>query len=287
MNHADLSRKPLTVPEFRARKGSGPPLVVLTAYDVATAAAAEAGGVDCLLVGDSLGNVVLGYDSTLPVTMHDMLRHARAVGRTRTRALLVADMPWLSYHLGAREAVRNAARFVREAGVDAVKLEGGSGRLAVIRAILDAEIPVMGHIGLTPQSVLRMGGYRVQGKRQEDAERLAEDARALAEAGVFSIVLEGVPGALAERITAEVDVPTIGIGAGPACDGQVLVFHDLLGLLPGSVPKFVRRYADLHGVQAEAIRRWAEDVRSGSFPSELETYAAAVKSATGAGGGGR
>lgn len=262
----------ITVPAFRARKGKGPRLVVLTAYDLATASAAEAGGVDCLLVGDSLGNVVLGYDSTLPVTMEDMLHHARAVGRARRHALLVADMPWLSYHVGVDDAVRNAARFVREAGADAVKLEGGSNRAAVIRALIDAEIPVMGHLGLLPQSVLRMGGYRVQGRAADEADTLVREAKALVELGVFAIVLEGIPGALAQRVTAEVEVPTIGIGAGAGCDGQVLVTHDLLGMLPGSVPRFVRRYATVHEVQVEAIRRWAEDVRAGSFPSEDETY---------------
>ncbi len=286
MKPRETAVKRLTVPEFRARKGSGVPLVMLTAYDAATTVAAEAGGVDCLLVGDSLGNVVLGYDSTLPVTMDDMLHHARAVGRKRNRALLVVDMPWLSYHLGPEEAVRNAARFVREAGADAVTLEGGARRLPVIRAILDAEIPVMGHVGLTPQSVLQMGGYKVQGKSADDAERLVEDARALADAGVFGLVLEGVPGALAERITHEIPVPTIGIGAGAGCDGQVLVFHDLLGLLPGAVPRFVRQYAGLHEQAAESIRCWVEDVRRGNFPSELETYGATAKPPSRAGGTG-
>ncbi len=262
----------MTVPLFKGRTREGERLVVLTAYDAATATAAEAGGVDCLLVGDSLGNVVLGLDSTLPVTMNDMLHHARAVGRVRQRARRVVDLPWLSYHLGAEDAVRNAARFVREAGVDAVKLEGGRRRLPAVRAILDAEIPVMGHLGLTPQSVLRFGGYKVQGRDEEDARALVEDAKALAAAGVFSIVLEGIPGALAARITAEVDVPTIGIGAGPSCDAQVLVIHDLLGMLPGPAPKFVRRYASIHEEQVRAIRRWAEDVRRGAYPAEAETY---------------
>jgi len=262
----------MTVPAFRARKGSGNPLVVLTAYDAMTTAAAEAAGVDALLVGDSVGMVELGYDSTLPVTMDDMLHHAKAVGRRRREALLIVDMPWLSYHLGPRDAVMNAARFVREAGADAVKLEGGRKRLEVLRAILDAEIPVMGHLGLTPQSVLAMGGYRVQAREKEAAEALVEDARALAATGVFSIVLEGIPSELAARTTAAVDVPTIGIGAGRACDGQVLVIHDLLGMLPGPVPKFVRTYADLHGASRDAVRRWADDVRSGSFPSDEETY---------------
>ncbi len=262
----------VTVPAFRARKGRGERLVVLTAYDAATAIAAEEGGADCLLVGDSLGMVVLGYESTLPVTLEDMLHHAKAVGRARKRALLVVDMPWLSFHLGPEESVRNAARFIREAGADAVKIEGGRKRLPVLEAFAAAEIPVMGHLGLTPQSVLKMGGFRVQGKEPADSEALVQDARAIAQAGAFSIVLEGIPSALAARITREVDVPTIGIGAGPHCDGQVLVIHDLLGMLPGPVPKFVRRYADTHGQHVEAIRRWAEDVRRGRYPSEEETY---------------
>jgi 3-methyl-2-oxobutanoate hydroxymethyltransferase len=261
MSQVATRSSPMTVPAFRARKGTGAPLVVLTAYDVATTLAAEAGGADAVLVGDSLGNVVLGYDTTLRVTMGDMLHHARAVGRTRKRALMIVDMPWLSYHLGAADTVRNAASFVRECGADAVKLEGGACRVPAIEAILDAEIPVMGHLGLTPQSVLKFGGYRVQGRAEEQAEALVRDARALAAAGVFSIVLEGIPAALATRITAEVDVPTIGIGAGPRCDGQVLVIHDLLGMLPGSVPKFVRRYGRFH-----------EEVRRGEFPAENETY---------------
>ncbi len=261
----------MTVPAFAARKGSQK-LVVLTAYDVMTAAAAEAAGVDALLVGDSLGMVELGYDSTLPVTMDDMIHHAKAVSRRRREALLVVDMPWLSYHVGAAAAVENAARFVREAGADAVKIEGGRKRLDVLRALRDAEIPVMGHLGLTPQSVLAMGGYKVQAKSPDAADALLLDAAALADAGVFSIVLEGIPSALAARVTDSIKVPTIGIGAGPGCDGQVLVIHDLLGMLPGPVPKFVRRYADLHGTAAEAIKRWAGDVRSSAFPRSEETY---------------
>lgn len=262
----------MTVPAFRARKGSGQPLVVLTAYNAMTTAAAEAAGVDMLLVGDSVGMVELGYDSTLPVTMDDMVHHAKAVGRRRREALLIVDMPWLSYHLGATAAVENAARFVREAGADGVKIEGGRKRLDVLRALVDAEIPVMGHLGLTPQSVLQMGGYKVQGRGTEAADALVEDALALAEGGVFSIALEGIPSDLAARVTSAVAVPTIGIGAGPSCDGQVLVIHDLLGMLPDAVPKFVRRYADLHAVSTEAIRRWADDVRSKTFPSRDESY---------------
>lgn len=262
----------MTVPAFAARKKSGPPLVVLTAYDLPSARAAERGGVDALLVGDSLGNVLLGHETTLSVTLDDIIHHARAVGRARERALLVVDMPWMSYHISPRDALRNAARIVRECGADAVKLEGGRKRIPAIRAILDAEIPVMGHLGLTPQSVLRMGGYRVQGRGDEAALELVEDARALAGAGVFSIVLEGVPSELGARITGEVEVPTIGIGAGAACDGQVLVFHDLLGMSPQPSPKFVRRYAELFDVQVEAIRRFGADVRARSFPADSETY---------------
>jgi 3-methyl-2-oxobutanoate hydroxymethyltransferase len=264
--------KRMTVPTFRGRKGESPPLVVLTAYDVSSAIAAEAGGVDAILVGDSLGNVVLGYDSTLRVTLEEMVHHGRAVGRVRKRALLILDMPWMSYHLSPEDSLRNAARLIRETGADAVKREGGAKRVPAIRAILGAEIPIMGHLGLTPQSVLRMGGYQVQGRGERAARVLLEDARALAEAGVFSIVLEGIPREVARRITEEIDVPTIGIGAGPHCDGQVLVFHDLLGLLPEVPPKFVRRYDELHERQVDAIRRWSSDVRDGAFPADEECY---------------
>ncbi len=262
----------ITVPAFRARKGRGKPLVVLTAYDAFTASVAESSGVDAILVGDSLGMVMMGYDTTLPVTVDDMILYARAAGRRRKEALLIGDMPWLSYHLGPRETVTNAARFVREAGCDAVKVEGGRNRLEAIHALLDAEIPVMGHLGLTPQSVLRMGGYRVQGREREEADALVRDAEAIVAAGVFAIVLEGIPAALAARITEAVPVPTIGIGAGASCDGQVLVIHDLLGMLPGPVPKFVRRYAGLHDDAVTAVKRWADDVRGGAFPSADETY---------------
>jgi 3-methyl-2-oxobutanoate hydroxymethyltransferase len=272
MKFNDSGQSRVTVPVFRRRKSGDPPLVVLTAYDAATAALAEAGGVDCILVGDSLGMVVLGYDNTLQVTVDDMVHHGAAVGRVRQRALLVVDMPWLSYHISLEEAVRNAARLIQETGADAVKLEGGAERVEVIQAILKAEIPVMGHLGLTPQSVLKMGGYKVQGRKESGADKLVDDAKALQEAGVFSMVLEGVPVALADRITAAVQVPTIGIGAGPGCDGQVLVIHDLLGLLPGQVPKFVRQYADAHSDLAAAVETWAGDVRAGRFPADEESY---------------
>lgn len=266
------TRTRISVPEFRARKGVDPPLVMLTAYDTVSASVCEEAGVDAILVGDSLGNVLLGYDDTLPVTMDEMLHHARAVGRARRHALLIGDMPWMSYHLEPFEAVRNAARFVREARCDAVKLEGGISRVPAIQAILNAGIPVMGHLGLTPQSVLAMGGFKVQGRAEEDVRRLVQDAKAIVDAGVFSMVLEGLPGDLARRITAEVDVPTIGIGAGNACDGQVLVYHDLLGMSPGRSPKFVRRYAEIREQQIEAVRRFAGDVRERTFPGEPETY---------------
>jgi len=262
----------MTVPAFVKRKQQGPPLVVLTAYDVPSTVTAEAGGVDAILVGDSLGNVLLGYDCTLPVTVDEMIHHARAVGRARERALMIVDMPWMSYHVNPEQALRNAARCIRETGADAVKLEGGRKRIPAIRAILDAEIPVMGHLGLTPQSVLAMGGYRVQGRGEDAAQTLVEEAEALADAGVFSMVLEGVPGELATRITKSVDVPTIGIGAGAGCDGQVLVYHDLLGMSPDKPPKFVRRYAEVYEQQVEAIRRWTAEVRDGEFPGDRETY---------------
>jgi 3-methyl-2-oxobutanoate hydroxymethyltransferase len=271
MKFDNSGKSRMTVPSFRRRK-TGEPLVVLTAYDAATTALAEAGGVDCILVGDSLGMVVLGYPNTLKVTVDDMVHHAAAVGRVRQNALLVVDMPWLSFHINQEDSVRNAARLVQETGADAVKLEGGAIRVPVIEAILNAEIPVMGHLGLTPQSVLKMGGYKVQGRKDAMADRLVADAVALQEAGVFSMVLEGIPAPLADRITREVSVPTIGIGAGAGCDGQVLVVHDLLGMLPGSVPKFVRKYDESNERQSEAVRRWAADVRSRSFPSSQECY---------------
>ena len=244
---------------------------MLTAYDFPGALAADAAGVDVLLVGDSLANVVLGHHDTLQVTVADMAHHTAAVARARPRALVVADMPWLSYHVSTEDTVRNGAALVR-AGADAVKLEGGRNRLPMVRALLDAEIPVMGHLGLTPQSVHTMGGFRVQAKAEEEAQALLEDARALAAAGCFSLVLEGIPDVVAASVTDAVDIPTIGIGAGSACDGQVLVFHDLLGFREGKGPKFVRRYADLAATATNAIAAYAADVRAGRFPSDEETY---------------
>jgi 3-methyl-2-oxobutanoate hydroxymethyltransferase len=267
----DQNRDKVTAPKVRAAKG-GPKIKMITAYDAPSARIADEAGADIILVGDSLANVVLGRETTLTVTMDDMVHHTRAVSGTTPTALVVGDMPWLSYHVSVPETVRNAGRFVQEGGAESVKLEGGRKRLPMIQAVLDAEIPVMGHLGLTPQSVNAMGGYRVQGKQLDAARALIADARALDEAGVFSIVLEGVPDVLAELITKEVSAPTIGIGAGAKVDGQVLVFHDLLGLGDGHVAKFVRRYADLTSIAVEAVERFFHDVESGEFPSEDESY---------------
>ena len=263
----------MTVPAVRARKASdgADPLVMLTAYDAPGARMVDQAGVDLILVGDSVAMVVLGYDDTLQVTVADIAHHTAAVARTRPEALIVADMPWMSYHVSVEETVRNAAVLIR-AGAQAVKLEGGRRRLPMIEALVAAEVPVMGHIGLTPQSMQAMGGFKVQGRDAQAALELVDDAKELAHAGCFAIVLEGVPGRVAARITRTVDVPTIGIGAGPDCDGQVLVFHDVLGLEHRVVPKFVRRYADLHTEGVVALRHFADDVRSGAFPTVDETY---------------
>jgi 3-methyl-2-oxobutanoate hydroxymethyltransferase len=263
----------LTAPAVRARKVAtgSPPLVMVTAYDAPGARMADDAGVDIILVGDSLAMVVLGYDDTLQVTVDDMAHHTAAVARTRPSALVVADLPWMSYHVSVEDTVRNAAALVR-AGASAVKLEGGAKRVPMIEALIDAEIPVMGHIGLTPQSVHAMGGFKVQGKEVDAAKALEHDAQALVDAGVFSIVLEGVPDVVARRITGAVPVPTIGIGAGRHCDGQVLVFHDVLGLQDGIRPKFVRRYASLKADGTAALAAFAAEVRSGAFPAEEETY---------------
>lgn len=263
----------VTVPEVRARKrrSGAEPLVMVTAYDEPGARIVDAAGVDILLVGDSVANNVLGHDDTLHVTVADIAHHVAAVAAARPGCLVVGDMPWMSYHLSTEEAVRNAAVLVR-AGAGAVKLEGGRARLGAVEAIIRAEIPVMGHLGLTPQSVLAMGGYRVQAKSSDAAAALLDAAKALAAAGCFALVLEGVPDVVAAAVTEAVDVPTIGIGAGPSCDGQVLVFHDILGLGSRQPPKFVRRYADLGRLATEAVAAFAADVRSGAFPDDGETY---------------
>ncbi len=245
--------------------------MMVTAYDAPTARIADDAGVDVILVGDSVAMVVLGYEDTLQVTVADMAHHVAAVARARPQALVVADMPWLSYHLSVEEAVRNAAVLVR-AGAAAVKLEGGSARVPVVQALVDAQIPVMGHLGLTPQSVHAMGGYKVQGQQADTAAALVDDARALAGAGCFAIVLECVPREVARLVTAEVPVPTIGIGAGPDCDGQVLVLHDLLGLEDRILPKFVRRYGTAKADAVAAVAAYAADVRGRAFPSDAESY---------------
>ena len=265
--------KKITAPVVRGSKvrlGSEP-LVMVTAYDAPGARMASEAGVDMILVGDSLAMVVLGYEDTLQVTVADMAHHTAAVARAKPDALIVGDLPWMSYHVSPAETVHNAAELIR-AGAQAVKLEGGRKRLPMIEALVDAEIPVMGHLGLTPQSVHAMGGFKVQGREQEAALRLVADAKALAHAGCFAIVLEGVPDQVAAMVTSAVDVPTIGIGAGPHCDGQVLVFHDVLGIEDRMAPKFVRRYAELKAEGVSALESFAADVRSGAFPADAESY---------------
>ncbi len=267
------SRTPRTAPMIRAHKAraGSTPLVMLTAYDAPGARIADEAGVDMILVGDSLAMVVLGYEDTLQVTTADIAHHVAAVARAKPSPLIVADLPWMSYHVSVAETLANAATLIR-AGAQAVKLEGGRKRLAMIEALIDAEIPVMGHLGLTPQSMLAMGGFKVQGRSIEAAMELVNDAKALAHAGCFAIVLEGVPDEVAHLVTEAVDVPTIGIGAGADCDGQVLVFHDVLGLQDRLSPKFVRRYATLKDDAVAAVEAFAADVRTGSFPSASETY---------------
>jgi 3-methyl-2-oxobutanoate hydroxymethyltransferase len=248
-------------------KQHGEQITMLTAYDYGTALALDRAGIDAILVGDSLGMVVLGYPTTLPVTMEDMLHHCRAVARGSQSALLIGDMPFMSYQTSVDEAVRNAGRFLQEAGMDAVKLEGGRERLNAVQAIISAGIPVMGHLGLTPQSVHQFGGFRAQGKEPAAAKRLVEDAMLLEEAGCFSIVLESIPERLGRLVSQRLTIPTIGIGAGPDCDGQVLVTHDLLGMFDRFTPRFVKRYAELHQAMDEAFRSFREEVRSGIFPN--------------------
>lgn len=265
-------RPKITVSTIQEKKQRREPITCLTAYDYATARLVDEAGIDMILVGDSLAMVVLGYETTLPVTLDEMLHHTRAVRRAARRSLLIADMPYATYQVSEEEAVRNAARFIKEAGAEAVKIEGGEKRAGLVQRLRDAEIPVMGHIGLTPQSVHRMGGFKVQGKSLAAIEQLMRDAVALNGAGVFSIVLEGIPREVAAMITAEVSVPTIGIGAGPDCDGQVLVLHDLLGLTFSTAPKFVRQYADLRTAISGAVRAFKEDVETGGYPGEDESY---------------
>jgi 3-methyl-2-oxobutanoate hydroxymethyltransferase len=268
-----ISTAKVTVPSVRSRKvrDGADPLVMVTAYDAPGARVADEAGVDMILVGDSLAMVVLGYDDTLQVTIDDMAHHTAAVARTNPRALVVGDLPWMSYHVSRTETVHNAAKLIR-AGATCVKLEGGRKRVPMVDALVDAEIPVMGHIGLTPQSVNAMGGFKVQAREREAAVRLVAAAKELQHAGCFGLVLEGIPNQVAGMVTDALDIPTIGIGAGVRCDGQVLVMHDLLGIEDRVSPKFVRRYADVKSVSVDAVRAYADDVRSGAFPSEQESY---------------
>jgi 3-methyl-2-oxobutanoate hydroxymethyltransferase len=266
-------REKMTVQMVQARKAAGPKLTMVTAYDVAMAAIVDEAGADIILVGDTLADNVLGFPDTLAATIDIMVHHTSAVTRAQPKALVVGDLPWLSYHVSVEETVRNAGRLIREGRADVVKLEGGRKRLPMIEAILAAEIPVMGHLGLTPQSVRAFGGYRVQGRQVDPATELLEDARALADAGVFALVLEGVPDILAKAITAAVPIPTIGIGAGPDCDGQVLVFHDVLGFQLHHQPaRFVRQYAHLADTAVEALQAFFADIQTGAFPDQSESY---------------
>ena len=269
---AGAPRAKITAPAVVALKRKGEPITVVTAYDFPTARYADQAGVEVLLVGDSVGTVMLGYESTLPVTMEDMLHHVRAVARAKPSALVVGDMPFMSYQVSTEQAVANAGRLVQEGGADAIKLEGGARVADAVQRIVEAGIPVMGHLGLTPQSVLAFGGYKVQARGEADQERLLADAKTLERAGCFSLVLEGIPARLGAAVTRELTIPTIGIGAGVQCDGQVLVTHDLLGLFHGHQPKFVRRYAELGAATRDAFARYVADVKARRFPSDTESY---------------
>lgn len=268
---AASARKKVTTTSLRQKKAKAEPITMLTAYDYPTALAEDQAGIDVILVGDSLAMVVLGYQNTLPVTMDEMLHHSRAVARGAKYALLIGDMPFMSYQASTESAVRNAGRFLQEGGMEAVKLEGGRERLDAVRAISGAGIPVMGHLGLTPQSVNQLGGFRPQGRSATAAKRLLEDALLLEGAGCFSLVLESVPGRLAELVSRQLTIPTIGIGAGSGCDGQVLVTHDLLGLFDRFTPKFVKKYADFHGEMQRAFGEYIADVENRAFPAAEHT----------------
>ncbi len=262
----------ITIPLLQEKKKKQETICCLTAYDTLFARIIDQAGIDLILTGDSLGMTRLGYSSTLPVSMEEMLIHLKGVRRGVERALLVADMPYGSYHTGMRKAIENALIFVKEGGAEAVKIEGGRKRARLVEQLSEAEIPVMGHLGLTPQSLHTMGGYKIQGRTPDAAEELIEDALILQHAGVCSLVLEGIPGELAHQITAELTIPTIGIGAGVHCDGQILVIDDLLGLTPDPHPKFVRQYLDLKNLIANALSSYMRDCRAGQFPGDAETY---------------
>jgi len=272
MSKSPSNQKKITTRTFRLKKEGGDKISMLTAYDYLTARAVDQAGIDSILVGDSLGMVILGYENTLPVTMSDMIHHCKAVARGASRALLIGDMPFLSYQVSAEEAVRNAGRFLQEGGMDAVKLEGGRERLDAVRAIVGSGIPILGHLGLTPQSVHQLGGFRAQGKTADAARSLLEDARILEEAGCFGLVLESVPSRVAGFISEKIKIPTIGIGAGAGCDGQVLVTHDLLGLYDKFTPKFVKQYAVLHEDIDKALKSYHHEVLKEDFPAEEHEF---------------
>ena len=263
----------VSIADLRKKKKSGEPIVALTAYDFPVAKIVDAAGVDLILVGDSLGMVVLGHSTTVPVTMDDIIHHTQAVSRAVTRAMVVGDMPYGSFHLSEEQTVANALRFIKDAGAGAVKIEGASSRrLRLIEIMVEADIPVMGHVGLTPQSIKHLGRFKVAGKTEAEAELILESALQLEQAGVFAVILECIPLELAREVTRRLTVPTIGIGAGPHCDGQILVFHDLVGFNNGYLPKFVKKYADLQTVLSEAVGDYAKDVRSGRFPEDAHSY---------------
>jgi 3-methyl-2-oxobutanoate hydroxymethyltransferase len=263
----------ITIPYLHTKKQQGEKIVALTAYDFPTAKIVDEAGIELILVGDSLGMVVLGYENTIPVTMEEMIHHTKAVVRAAQRPLIVGDMPYFSFHMSVDETVRNASRFLKEAGAQAVKIEGATQkRLELIETLVEAEIPVMGHVGLTPQSIYHLGQFKVKGKEIQEAKMIIQDAKNLEKAGAFCVVLECIPMELAKEITKRLTIPTIGIGAGPHCDGQILVFHDLVGYANGYLPKFVKRYADIHGSLNKALREYIEDVKEGTFPDDSNSY---------------
>ena len=267
-----MERKKVTISDLMAKKESGEKITMITAYDYPTAKMVDQAGIDTILVGDSLGMVVLGYDSTVPVTMDEMLHHSKAVMRAIQYAFVIGDMPFMSYQISIEKAVENAGRFIKEGSCDAVKLEGGSEVAQRAIAVINAGIPVLGHIGLTPQSVSKLGGYRVQGKDPASAARLINDAKCLAKAGCFAVILECVPKELAKKIADKVDIPIIGIGAGAGCDGQVLVTYDMVGYFDKFVPKFVKQYADISGTISDAIRKFKSEIESGDFPDDKHSF---------------
>lgn len=267
-----MERKKTTIPDILEKKRQGNKITMLTAYDYPTALLVDRAGIDMILVGDSVGMVVLGYETTVPVTMDEMIHHTKAAARGARFALVVGDMPFMSYNTSERDAIANAGRFIKEAGADAVKLEGGTGVQTVVQAIVRAGIPVMGHIGLTPQTIAQLGGFRVQGKTAEAAKKIIDDARVLEEAGVFSIVLEAIPAEIAGQITQNVSVPTIGIGAGIECDGQVLVYQDMIGLFDRFVPRFVKQYSQVGEIMLDSFRQFKEEVEKGIFPGEQHSF---------------